>query len=189
MNWQLLDRLGNVAIILLAACAVVFTVTHHGRLIGAVDDHHSASLPPPYRVGDRVATLERVDYGASDHTLLIVIQTGCGFCTDSLPFYRRLITDRDARRANVRIIAVVPESDTSAPTYLDSEGVRPDGLAFFRKGGLRIQGTPTLLFLDRFGTLSAKWEGQLSQSGQTQLLNAVLGSGDHTRQSSLATHD
>src|SRR4051812_14954155 len=44
-----------------------------------------------------------VDWGKSDRTLLLVLQAGCHFCTESAPFYQRLARET-AQKSGVHLV-------------------------------------------------------------------------------------
>jgi hypothetical protein len=60
---------------------------------------------PPDPVGTKLS-LPDVDWAKNNRTLVLALQTGCNYCTESAPFYQRLVTE--ASNHNIPLIAVLP---------------------------------------------------------------------------------
>src|SRR5689334_3424265 len=63
-------------------------------------------------------SLPKMDWSQSDRHVVLVLQTGCHFCTESAPFYRRLIQALDKRK-DIELIAALPQSVSESKQYLD----------------------------------------------------------------------
>ena len=103
-------------------------------------------------------------------TLIMALRSDCGFCQESMPFYRRLLA-RD--RAGVRIIVAAPPADTGIADYLASESVNPDTVAFVEPDAVPVSGTPTLLLVDGEGLVTHAWIGLLNAEREAEVLDAV----------------
>ena len=62
-----------------------------------------------------------IDFTARPRTLVMVIQSSCGYCQESAPFYRRII-ERDA--ADVQVVVAAPSTDAGIDSYLTETGLR-----------------------------------------------------------------
>ncbi len=111
------------------------------------------------------------DFSTSRQTLIIALQSGCGFCQQSMPFYRRLL-ERDTD--DVRIVVAAPPYDTGIGDFLAAEGVEPDSVVFAGTGALPISGTPTLLLVDGAGLVTHGWIGLLNAEREAEVLEAVF---------------
>lgn len=155
-----LDLVVNVAI--LATCGLVGT---------AVVQRLSAEPPaaaPPFEVGGRAESLPGVRYDSADATLVLYVRSSCTYCTSSMPFYQSL--SRQADRADVRLVAVSAEDVDVSESYLRTHGVPVDQTVSFVG---RPVPTPTLLLVDRRGSIRNVWVGQQKPEGEQQILSAI----------------
>src|SRR5262245_574333 len=53
----------------------------------------------------KAISLPDTDWKKGDQTLVLVLSTGCHFCTESAPFYKEVIQ----KRKGTRLIAVMPQ--------------------------------------------------------------------------------
>jgi hypothetical protein len=131
---------------------------------GGVEAHlEGLSLPPLH------------GYRWADHqkTLLLAIRTGCHFCEDSLPFYKRLAGLEKSNTLHAHVLAVMPDDRDSAAKELQSGGVAVDGVFNQPLNSIQVSGTPTLLLLDAKGRVAKAWVGQLTPQGEKRLITAV----------------
>lgn len=154
-----MEAVVNVAIVLaaLAVCAVL------ARQYLFANEAGRARGP---EVGARVE-ITGVDLSGEERALLLVLQKGCHFCTESAPFYRRLASEAAARGGRVKLYAVLPHEAEEGRRYLEDLGVRVERVA--RPGSLHVSGTPTLIMLER-GTVSDVWVGALPPDGEAEVL-------------------
>jgi thioredoxin-related protein len=121
--------------------------------------------------GQKLA-LQNVDWGKNGKTLLLVLQKGCHFCTDSAPFYKTLIQDA-SKRGDIHLVAVLPQPNDEAKKYLielgvSIEDVRQESLAAFP-----IEGTPTLILVDSAGVADDIWVGKLKPDKEAEVLSRL----------------
>ena len=102
----------------------------------------------------------------------MVLQSDCGFCQESMPFYRRLL-ERD--HEDLGIVVAAPPSDRVIGDYLASEGVNPDSIVFVDLSELSVPGTPTLLLADDEGQVMRAWVGLLNAEREAELIATVFG--------------
>ena len=112
-----------------------------------------------------------VDFSAAPKTLVLVLRSDCVFCQESMPFYRRLLSDRDA--ADVQVVVAAPPFDTQIGEYLESERVYADSVVFVAADALPVSGTPTLLMVDNTGLITHAWLGQLNAEREQEVLSAA----------------
>lgn len=113
-----------------------------------------------------------IDFSVESKTLLMVLRSDCGFCQESMPFYRRLL-ERDT--SNVQVIVAAPPYDAGIGDYLASEEVNPDSVVFVNAGVLPVSGTPTLLVVDAEGLVTHAWVGLLNADREEEVFNALFG--------------
>jgi len=160
----------NVAIILVALMLGYFIV---GRYLATPN-----SPPKPVaeteviKPGTKLALLE-VDWSKSERNLLMVLSTTCRYCTESMPFYQRLV-ERNARVKDLRLIAVLPQAVEEARKYLGEHNLTVDEIVRAAPSEAMVRGTPTLLLLDGNGVVLQTWVGKLPTEVETEVLTAAF---------------
>ena len=66
----------------------------------------SYHVPRSVAAGDRLARLQGLDWSQHRRTLLLVLNTGCHFCQDGVPFYQKLIQARRHDTDGIDVVAV-----------------------------------------------------------------------------------
>src|ERR671938_251056 len=103
----------NVAIILVAVllCVVI------------VEKFFLTPSSPTHEIsaGTKVS-LPGMDWGGSRKTLVMVLQKGCHFCSESAPFYQRLVRETSGQ-PGLRLVAVLPQGTDEAKEYLSGLNV------------------------------------------------------------------
>ncbi len=135
------------------------------------------SHPPPTVAAATVGTnvksrLPGVDWNKNGRTLVLAISTRCHFCTESVPFFRRL--QKEAGRS-VRILAVLPQPVAEAEEYLKGQDVHVDQVRQADLGAIGIHGTPTMLLVNSGGAVTKVWTGKLQPKEQDQVLSVLRG--------------
>lgn len=165
-----IELLANISIIVVAILLGVVLV--RGYLLSG-SPKSDAAESAPIKPGTKLP-LTGVDWQRSDKTLLLVLSTNCHFCSESAPFYQRL-TQQKAGRGDVRLIAVLPQSADEARKYLDDRGIPVDEIKQAAPGATHTTGTPTLIMVDRTGSVVESWIGKLTPEKEVEVLNRFLG--------------
>jgi hypothetical protein len=126
--------------------------------VGDTQLRNSSSWQSSITPGTKIPT-PIIDWGKSDRTIVLALSTTCHFCTDSAPFYQKLAHDK---RTDVRIVALFPQSVREGRTYLDNLGIKVDEVTQSPLNSVGAVATPTLLLVDRQGTIVDSWVGKLS---------------------------
>jgi peroxiredoxin len=116
-----------------------------------------------------------VDWAESDETIVLALSNKCHFCTESAPFYQKLTSDL-AQRKNVRVIAVFPQQIEEAKKYLDGLGVAVTDVRQATLDSIGVRGTPTLMIVDKSGTVKQAWIGRLSSEKESEVFNRIKAS-------------
>lgn len=123
----------------------------------------------------KLYAFDQVDWTAAEHTLVLSLDSECMFCTESIPFYRRVQT-HDGVTSDVQIVVVAPFYDLEMEDYLVEQGLQPDEVVMVNElNTLPDSGTPTLLLVDRDGLVTHAWIGLLSSDREEEVLTAVFG--------------
>ena len=113
-----------------------------------------------------------IDFAAASITLIMALQSDCGYCQESMPFYRRLLEhDTD----DVQIVVAAPPGDSGIVAYLKSEGVTPDSVIFVELSRLPVSGTPTLVLTEGEGLVTHAWIGLLDAEREAELIDTLFG--------------
>jgi hypothetical protein len=160
-----IEAVANVIVILLAV------------VIGSVylKDRYSAPGPQGNEVkaGDRLTRLDGWDWAAHERTLVLALRKGCHFCEDSAPFYQRLLTEQKRDGSSTAIVAAFPDAANAVKEVVQSEGLEVQALAGVPPEKLNVSGTPTLLLVDRGGTVLKAWVGMLSPKEELEVMKAL----------------
>ena len=161
---QHVEFLANVSIIVVAVaiCAVL------------VNQYFFAGPTPQTQrpaVGAKIA-LPGVDLSSQDKTLLLVLQKGCHYCSESAPFYQRLAREAADKVGRVKVVAVLPQAVDEGRNYLSELGVPALDVRQAQLGALSVGGTPTIIMVSR-GTVTDVWVGKLDASGESQVLSKL----------------
>ncbi|HYY94955.1 MAG TPA: hypothetical protein VE713_10580 [Pyrinomonadaceae bacterium] len=164
------EVMANVAVLIAAVSlsvalfkTYVIPTAARGTSEGVADDGH----PQPIRKGDKV-NLPGVDWAKNGQTLLLVLSSGCHYCTESAPFYQRLTKGSDVNR-----IALLPQPADEGRRYVDSLGITVGEVRQVSLNSLRVPGTPTILIVDKNGVVTDSWVGLLSSEEEAALLSRV----------------
>jgi hypothetical protein len=160
-----IEGAANVMVIILAV--VVGSVFLKDRLSTAAPEANSV------KAGDRLAKLDGWDWGAHDQTLVLALRKGCHFCEDSTPFYQRLVAQQQQEGSNSAIVAVFPDTADTVKQLVQSERLVVHALAGVPLDRLKVDATPTLLLVDRSGTVLNAWMGILSPREELEVMRAT----------------
>lgn len=118
--------------------------------------------------GDAVA-VSGVDWEKNGKTLLLVLSTTCHFCTQSGPFYQRLVKEH----GDAKLVALVPQSADEGQSYLKGLGVEVDDVRQASLGDLGVSGTPTLILVDGKGLAADVWVGALTPNRENEVVSRL----------------
>lgn len=164
-----LDTVANIAIII--ACVALVSMVAKNMFF------QPKPAPPPGAAtkGETLKALQGVLPAGSDRTLVMAVAPGCHFCDESLPFYKKLIDQRNEQKSSVKVVAAVPaqnpeETKTAEQTKFTGAGVAPDQIVNIDFSSIKVPGTPTLLLVDNQGKVLDVWVGKLDPAGEKAVL-------------------
>src|SRR4051812_7200946 len=111
-----MELVANMALTI-AAAAVTF--------VAYSQYHATRPQPPSYAVGERISSVPTLASSNGSKALLLVVRSGCSFCTASMPFYHTLTSGRPSG-STTRIVVVTPDDQDTAAQYLGSHDVHAD---------------------------------------------------------------
>lgn len=110
-----------------------------------------------------------VNFSEKPKTLVLALQSGCYFCTESAPFYKRLI--QIAKDKNIKLVAVFPTSVEESTTYLNKLGITDLEVKQSPLVRLQVRGTPTLILTNEKGEVMNSWVGKLKTGKEDEVLS------------------
>jgi len=166
---QLIDRVAiGTSVVLLAVFAATLGTLAWPRVTGALGVEPPAP-EPAYRTGTAIDTPKEWYQGAP-FTLLVFARASCGACQKAQPFFKRLVNDIGA---GIRVVLVTSAGEADEDAYyarglgLETNAIRT------AVPGLSVRVTPTLVLVDRQGTILDAWEGVGPPEKQSQIAQSL----------------
>jgi len=125
--------------------------------------------PPAYAAGQKVDVPESW-YGSSQKTLIIFARESCAACQKAQPFLKGLVGRLNGRAAAV--MAHPPGADQQDVEFARSLGITNDGIVVV-PSGLRVRATPTIVLVNKNGTVLDAWEGTGPPERQSSIVKAI----------------
>lgn len=122
--------------------------------------------------GQQIPEVAGVKFTASK-TLAIVIRSNCKFCTDSMPFYRRLQAALEKAPSDAGLVALCVEPVEACRRYLYEHSLDIDAASIVGID-FRVGGTPTLFIVDRQRKVLASWMGRQNAAGEAEIESFLL---------------
>jgi hypothetical protein len=160
---KLLENATNVLLVI--TCAAILAVL--GRQTWGTKPER-----PVIQAGQRLE-IPGVKFTEGRKTLVMALQTGCHFCTESAPFYREILKAFEGKQ-NVEALGAFPQPEPDARKYLREHGLSLDKVVEVKPGTLKIGGTPTLLLISHKGIVERVWLGKLPPKVEREVLAASL---------------
>jgi thioredoxin-related protein len=119
------------------------------------------------KVGDKL-NLSNIDWRSNESTLVMVLQKGCRYCEESASFYQRLTRALEGR-ADVRLVAALPQDAGESKAYLSGLGVDVRDVVQVPPSSFGVRGTPTLMLVNRAGEVRGIWSGMLNSEQEAKV--------------------
>jgi hypothetical protein len=167
MSRTKLDTVANIAIIVV--CVIASAVLINNFLQSR---QRAAQEPPQAEKGETFEELRAVVPAGAASALVVALQPQCGFCNESMPFYKRIVETRNQKGSNVKFVAAVgrPEARDEEAKKLAEAGVQPDALVQVDFSAIKVPGTPTVYHVDPEGKVLGVWVGKLDESAERNVL-------------------
>jgi hypothetical protein len=163
-----IELIANVAIISVALLVgAAFARNHLFPTPGA-----RPAAPAPVPAGAKLS-VPGVDWTQSEKTIVLALNKGCRYCSNSASFYQQLARET-AGHKDVRLIAVLPQEVAEGKKYLDELKVPIQEVKQASLDSLGVTGTPTLILLDKTGSVTAAWTGQIPADKEPDVLRRLL---------------
>lgn len=164
-----LEVVTNIVLIILA-CVIGYHFWQARR---------TPEIPPPIslKVGDQLPSLPAYDWKAHDRTLVLALKNGCRFCEESIPFYRKLAEMEKSNQIDANLIAVFPDDPAAVRDLVKTQRLGVEAFPDIELSQVKVDGTPTLILVDRQGRVSKVWIGELDAAGQADVVSTISKAG------------
>lgn len=133
-----------------------------------------ATINQPARVQPAIGSkinLPNLELASEKQTLILALQKGCRFCSESMPFYKRIA--ETVQDGNTRLIAVLPGSAEESSRYLGEFGLNNIVVEQATLDSLQVSGTPTLILINNKGEITDYWVGKLPPDKEIEVLDKL----------------
>lgn len=149
-----------VSVVVLLTCARIY-----------LTPDSTPQLQKGLQKGNILPSLPVYSYGDSSRTLIIALNTDCGYCSQSIPFYKKLLSSNSK---TTRIVAVFINPADKVKQYLRQQqfdiNTFPPGTNF---NEINVTATPTLILVDDKGAILNFWVGKLSEDDEGQVIRLI----------------
>jgi hypothetical protein len=161
-----MEVVANLAILVVAVLVIVVGVKRF-LLPGHAGPPETGQVAPGATV-----FVPGVDWRKNRDNLVLALSTKCHFCTESAPFYQRLVKETEGDMSP-RLVGLFPEQTNNGDQYLHRVGVNLPEIRQSSFEKLGIMGTPTLLLINQDGIVQRVWVGKLTPEKETEVLNQI----------------
>jgi len=161
---RIVEVVANIAIVVVAVVVV-----------GVVAKQYFWRTTSPTRPGVAAGTklaVANVDWEQNGATLIVALQSGCHFCSESAPFYQRLVNDTKDKNG-LKIVAVLPQTIDDGKQYLYSLKVPIADVKQAQLQTFGVSATPTLILVDSKGQVVNSWVGRLTPEAEAEVLQKI----------------
>lgn len=160
-NYRNLNFAANILVVLV--CATLVGLFSYRAFFQSPLSSLEAEL---LKSGTEFKGLQEIDFGKTPNTILLAADINCQFCTQSLPFYKKLAA---ASRENpaVRVVGVFKNKEEEVRQYLREHNVELDFISNVDLVKVRVDTTPTVIWVDANRKISGSYEGLLREDQET----------------------
>lgn len=163
--YQRVEFAANILIIIVALLLGVVLVQKFISTVPANTIDRKIKTAP--EIGMKI-NLPGVSWSPQSKTLILVLQTGCRFCNDSIPFYKQVI--ESMKDKNVKLVAVFPTGENGT-AYLNNLGIVDIDVKHLPLADLQVRGTPTLILTNGSGEITKFWVGKLPPDKEAEVID------------------
>ena len=167
----------NIAIIFIAIFFGIIVVkqflspTPNPEVSAKMPTVSAASTNPAANIIGKTISLENIDWTTNKKTLVLYISNTCHFCSESSPFYQRLV--KESAEKGIKLIAVLPQPVDQGREYLKKLEVKIDDVYQSPLDSVGVRGTPTLLLANEKGIVTSFWVGKLTSEREEQVISKL----------------
>jgi hypothetical protein len=161
--------MGNVMFIVM--CAAVTAAAVQYTLATRTTAAPARRIPVP--IGTKLTLPAEATDSARVPAIVLVLNTQCRYCTESMPFYGRLALLPQAQAGQVRISVAGFEAPEAMRSYLDKHTLPVRTIMPLAQSGFNVTGTPALVLAAADGSVVDSWDGWLNPEQEKDVIRAV----------------
>ena len=165
--YKKVELAANITIIVVALLLGFVLVK---RFVIPTSNGRRAGTQDLIKTGAKVS-LPDYDWAKGNEHLVLVLQTKCHFCSESAPFYQRLL--KETAGGSIEAVAVLPEDPNESGRYLNDLGLNIRDVKQVNLSLLGIRATPTILLIDSAGVVIDVWTGKLPPDKESEVLDRM----------------
>jgi len=165
--YRRVELVANVSIVIVVILLIIMAVKTFLPSSATAQGQRPDMIKPGMKF-----TLPGFDWSKKDAHIVLVLRKDCHFCSESAPFYQRLV-QAVAHRTDLELIAALPQDAAAAQQYLNDLHVP---IAEVRQADMmatRVYATPTILLVDKTGTVTELWRGKLQPDKELEIFNRL----------------
>ena len=162
-----LEKASHISIVVLC-CVAVFLLIERRFTASSV-----STAPPAVTEAallGKELNLPGIDWAAADATLVLQISSTCHFCQESVPFYIRLLSARQAETRRTQVVVATPDELNLMQSYLEGAGLIVDKIVNIQRRASGPKGSPIVFLVNHKGTVKRAFVGKLDTSREEELL-------------------
>lgn len=164
---QKIELTANILIIVVAVILGFVLVQKY--ILNPATPNQAARVQPT--VGSKM-NLQDVNFSSQPKTLILALQTGCHFCNESAPFYRRIV--ETVKDRNIKLIAAFPTEVEKSTAHLKELGLEKLEVKSSPLNTMQVSGTPTLILLNDKGEITDFWVGKLPADKEAEVITKLI---------------
>lgn len=161
----------NIGILVLTLLGSYVLIRHYIFGTKLPDRNKSVTARRAPAPGTKIS-LPGVDWAKNSRTMLFVLSTSCPFCKASTPFYKQLV-DESKKIKDIRFVALLPQERDQAMKYLTDMGIGIQEVQQSTPDAIGANAFPTLILVDKTGTIKKSWVGKLSPVQETEVFSEL----------------
>jgi hypothetical protein len=128
---------------------------------------------PGLRKGETLNRLEGYDFSQSTKTLVIVMNTDCESCVESIRFYNNVAYHCNSTDHEIDVRVVFPDPFDQAQRFVKQHQLKAEVIPQVDPTVLKVSVTPTVILVDSKGRILNFWIGQLSPKDEEEIINTL----------------
>jgi hypothetical protein len=164
-----LERLGQVMFAVMCLAVSAAAVQH----VFASRSAAAPARPVPVAAGKKLTLPDNATSRGTRPALLLALNSQCRFCTESMPFYRRLAESPAVREGRLLLSAVTMQPEAEMQTYVSEHRLPVSAIVPIAEAGFNVPGTPVLLLVNADGTVHDSWSGWLDAEGEKAVESSI----------------
>lgn len=169
-EFRLVERLGQWVFLLMCAAVAAAAINH---ILLARSAPPPAAPRPVVETGTTLTLPAAATGDGTVDSLLLVLSADCRFCTESMPFYRRLAARPEVRTGRVRLSVVSMQPLAEMRDYLREHGLEATHVMSVPASGLRVGATPGIVLATRQGIVRESWLGAVPKREEKRVTDAL----------------